>query len=119
MGVVYHANYLVWMEMARTELCRLRGVRYRDIEREDGILLAVAEVACRYHNPARYDEEVVCSAWLKHSHPRMVSFGYEINDAESGKLLASGETKHVFVKDGKPVRVPAKYFRLFGIEAGQ
>jgi acyl-CoA thioester hydrolase len=115
MGVVYHANYLVWMEIARTELCRVRGVRYRDIEREDGLLLAVAEVACRYHSPARYDEEVISSAWLKHSHPRMVTFGYEINEAESGRLLASGETRHVFIKDGKPVRVPEKYFELFGI----
>jgi acyl-CoA thioesterase FadM len=45
----------------------------------------------------------------------MVTFGYEINEAESGRLLASGETRHVFIKDGKPVRVPEKYFELFGI----
>jgi acyl-CoA thioester hydrolase len=119
MGVVYHANYLVWMEMARTELCRLRGVRYRDIEREDGLLLAVAEAQCRYHSPARYDEEIVAWAWLKAAHPRMVTFAYEINDAASGKRLASGETKHLFVRDGKPVKVPEKYFELFGIDAGK
>jgi acyl-CoA thioester hydrolase len=117
MGVVYHANYLVWMEMARTELCRARGVRYRDLERQDGLLLVVAEASCRYHSPARYDEEVVCSAWLKRSHPRIVTFGYEVRDSESGRLLASGETRHVFVKGGKPVRVPEKYLQLFGIES--
>ena len=52
MGVVYYANYLVWMEVGRVELCRACGFHYRDMEREDGILLAVAEANCRYHSPA-------------------------------------------------------------------
>ena len=47
MGVVYHANYLVWMEMGRTELCRAQGVRYRDLEQQEGVLLAVAAAQCR------------------------------------------------------------------------
>ncbi len=115
MGVVYHANYLVWMEIARTELCRVRGVRYRDIERVDGLLLAVAEVQCRYHSPARYDDEILAKGFIKHAHARMVVFGYEILNAETGTLLASGETKHIFLKDGKPVKVPAKYRAVFGI----
>jgi acyl-CoA thioester hydrolase len=59
MGVVYHANYLVWMEMGRVELCRSMGVRYRDMEQQDGVLLTVVEARCRYHAPARYDDEVV------------------------------------------------------------
>ena len=59
MGIVYHANYLVWMEMGRVELCRTIGVRYRDMEEQDGILLTVAEVQCRFLSPARYDDEVV------------------------------------------------------------
>ncbi len=115
MGVVYHANYLVWMEMARTELCRKRGVRYRDIEQDDGLLLAVSEVACRYHQPARYDDEIVARAWFKHTHARMITFAYEIREANEEKLLASGETRHVFLRDGKPVKVPSKYFELFGL----
>lgn len=116
MGVVYHANYLVWMEIARTEICRLRGVRYRDIEREDGIHLAVAEVNCRYHAPAKYDDMITAAAWLKQSHPRMVTFAYEIRNHETGVLLATGETKHVFLNDeGKPVKIPAKYHELFEI----
>ena len=67
MGVVYHANYLVWMEIARTELCRVRGVRYRDIEREDGLVLAVAEAQCRYHAPARYDDQILASTCRQRS----------------------------------------------------
>lgn len=117
MGVVYHANYLVWMEMGRVELCRSNGVRYRDMEADDGVRLAVAEVSCRYHFPARYDDEVVVRTRIVHAHPRMVHFGYQIADAESGRELATGETKHVFVNmEMKPVKVPAKYFPLFGIE---
>jgi acyl-CoA thioester hydrolase len=115
MGVVYHANYLIWMEIARTELCRMRGVRYRDIERVDGLVMVVAEAQCRYHSAARYDDEVLARGFLKHAHPRMITFGYEILNAETSELLASGETKHIFLKDGKPIKVPAKYRELFGI----
>ena len=115
MGVVYHANYLIWMEIARTELCRMRGVRYRDIERLDGLVMVVAEAQCRYHSAARYDDEVLARGFLKHAHPRMITFGYEILNAETSELLASGETKHIFLKDGKPIKVPAKYRELFGI----
>ena len=59
MGVVYYANYLIWMEVGRAEYCRAAGIRYRDMELEDGILLAVVEAHCRYLRPARYDEEIV------------------------------------------------------------
>lgn len=116
MGVVYHANYLVWMEMARTQLCRIRGVAYRDIERNDGLHLAVAEVSCRYHQPARYDDEIVARARFKHTHPRMVTFAYEIRRAEDECLLASGETRHVWLREGKPAKMPEKYYGLFEIK---
>ena len=116
MGVVYHANYLVWMEMARTQLCRVRGVSYRDIEKDDGLNLAVAEVSCRYHQPARYDDEIVATARFKHVHLRMVTFAYEMRRAEDNCLLASGETRHVFIRNGKPAKMPEKYFELFGLK---
>ena len=58
MGVVYYANYLIWMEVGRVEFCRAQGIRYRDMEGDDGILLVVAEANCRYLAPARYDDEV-------------------------------------------------------------
>jgi len=116
MGVVYHANYLPWFEMARTELCAARGVRYRDIEANDGLLLTVVDLQCRYHAPARYDDEVVAEARLKHSHPRMVVFTYEIRNAATSQLLVTGETRHVFIsREARPVKVPRKYYDLFGI----
>ena len=65
MGVAYYANYLVWMEVGRVEYCKALGFRYRDMEIEDGVLLAVVEARCRYLLPARYDEEVIVETWME------------------------------------------------------
>lgn len=117
MGIVYHSNYLVWMEIGRVELCRSLGIRYRDMERDDGVLLAVAEASCRYLSPAKYDEEVDIRTWIASAHRRMIVFGYEMTDAATGAILAKGETKHVFTgRDMKPTRLPEQYMVRFGIE---
>jgi acyl-CoA thioester hydrolase len=117
MGVVYYANYLVWMEVGRVELCKACGFRYRDMEREDGVMLAVAEANCRYSFPARYDDEVVVRAWIGDANSRMVTFQYEMVSADGGRKLATGFTRHVFVnRDFRPSRLPHKYFEMFGIE---
>jgi acyl-CoA thioester hydrolase len=118
MGVVYYANYLIWMEVGRAEYCRAAGSRYRDMEIDDGILLAVVEAHCRYLRPARYDEEIAVKTRIAKATRRAVEFQYEISDAQSGRQLAAGETKHVFVGAGmKPVKLPEKYWPLFGIDA--
>jgi acyl-CoA thioester hydrolase len=117
MGVVYYANYLIWMEVGRAEYCRTAGIRYRDMEVDDGILLAVVEAHCRYLRPARYDDEIVVKTWIANASRRAVEFGYQICDASSGRPLAAGGTKHVFLgADMKPVKLPDKYRALFGIE---
>lgn len=115
MGIVYYANYLVWMEIGRVEFCRSAGVQYSEMERIDGILLTVAEANCRYQTPALYDEEVVVATWLENAHPRMVTFAYEMSAAD-GRKLANGYTKHVFCgRDLRPARLPEKYWPNFGI----
>ncbi len=116
MGVVYHANYLVWMEVGRVEYCRAAGIRYREMERQDKVLLTVAEAGCRYHAPALYDDEVVVRTWVAQAHPRMVRFEYEMVAAEDGRRLVTGFTKHVFCTPAlKPTKLPSKYFQEFGI----
>ena len=116
MGVVYYANYLVWMEVARVEYCKALGFRYKDMEREDGVLLAVAEAQCRYLYPARFDEEVIVDTRVTSANPRMVSFGYEMRLAEGARKLATCATRHIFCnREMKAVRVPAKYWTAFGI----
>jgi len=116
MGVVYYANYLIWMELGRAEYCRAAGIRYRDMEVDDGILLAVVDAHCRYLHPARYDEEIAVKTWIAKANHKMVEFQYEIRDAQSGQQLASGETRHLFLGPGmRPVRLPEKYQSLFGV----
>src|SRR5215471_1410286 len=88
MGVVYYANYLVWMEVARVELCKVCGFNYRDMERDDGILLAVAEANCRYTAPARFDDDVIVKAWISDAGTRMVTFSYEMRLASGDRKLA-------------------------------
>lgn len=116
MGIVYHANYLVWMEIGRVEFCRAHGLRYRDMERDDGILLAVVEASCRYVSPALYDEEVIVKTWIESAHSRMLRFGYEVLEASARRILATGETRHIFCdRDRKPMKLPVKYRPAFGL----
>jgi acyl-CoA thioester hydrolase len=116
MGVVYYANYLVWMEVARVELCKVCGFDYRDMERDDGTFLAVAEANCRYSFPARFDDEVIVRVWIDRAHKRVVKFAYEMLLASDRRKLAAGYTVHVFTnREMKPTSVPAKYYPMFGI----
>ena len=116
MGIVYHANYLVWMEIGRVEYCRAAGIVYRDMERDEGVLLTVVEASCRYVAPALYDEEVTVRTWLAEAHSRMVRFGYEMVEASANRRLATGETKHIFCnRERKPMKLPEKFRAAFGL----
>jgi acyl-CoA thioester hydrolase len=116
MGVVYYANYLIWMEVGRVDLCKSCGFNYKDMELEDGIYLAVAESHCRYRSSARFDDEVIVKTWIDTANTRMVTFSYEMRLAENDRRLATGSTRHVFVSRAmRPTHLPAKYHRLFGI----
>lgn len=119
MGVVYYANYFVWMEVARVEYCKSVGFSYQQMEQQDKVLLAVADASCRYSFPARFDQEIVIRTTLAAAHPRMVTFEYEMRLAEGCHLVATGQTKHVFCgPDMKPVRLPKKYYSAFGLPLG-
>ena len=91
MGVVYHARYLVWLDVARTEHLRRCGMSYRDLE-ASGLRLAVSEVAIRYRQPARYDDSVRIRCWVREVASRKVEFGYAIEHAEDARLLATAST---------------------------
>jgi acyl-CoA thioester hydrolase len=116
MGIVHHKNYYVWMEVARVELCDAMGFRYRDMERNHGVLLAVVESSCRYAGSARFDDEVLIETRILDVNARMVRFSYEMS--VEGRAVASGETKHVFLnRNMKPIRVPDEYRICFGLPA--
>jgi acyl-CoA thioester hydrolase len=116
MGVVYHANHFIWMEVGRVDLCKACGFNYRDMERHDGIYLAVAEANCRYKSPAKFDDEVIVKTWIEEASSRIVIFQYEMCAAEDGRLLATGTTRHVFVDARmQRARLPKKYYAMFGL----
>jgi acyl-CoA thioester hydrolase len=110
MGVVYYANYYVWMEIGRVELVRSLGISYQDMEQSDGLLLSVVESQCRYIAPARYDQEVSICTEIVNSNARLIEFRYEIKDAESRQPLARGATKHLWLnRDFRPTKLPGRY----------
>jgi len=88
MGVAYHARYLVWLDVARTEHLRRCGASYRDLETA-GLRLAVSEVAIRYRQPARFDDLVRIRCWVREVGSRRVTFGYAVEHADDGRLLAT------------------------------
>ena len=113
MGVVYHANHLIWFEVGRVELMRQMGFSYRNMEREDGRFIAVAEATCRYRAPVHYDEEVIVRTRLKTVRDSVIIFGYELTRAD-GKLLAEGETTHIVTDANMKVSfLPDKYLTAF------
>ncbi|HLM57146.1 MAG TPA: thioesterase family protein [Pyrinomonadaceae bacterium] len=110
MGVVYHANYLIWFEIGRTEFCRARGFAYKDMEENDGAYLVVAESYCRYKAPARYDDELLVRTHITELRRRSVRFGYEIIRLADGVIIAEGETGHVVTDpNSRVISLPESY----------
>jgi acyl-CoA thioester hydrolase len=115
MGVVYHANYLIWFEVGRVELMRALGIEYKRMELEDDCHIVVADVQCRYHASARYDEVLRVRTRIAESRNRTIRFSYEVFRDTDQELLAVGETLHVICgSNGKPKRLPEKYRAIFG-----
>jgi acyl-CoA thioester hydrolase len=91
MGVVYHARYLVWLDVARCDHLRHNGMSYRELE-DAGLRLAVSDVSIKYRQPARYDDLVRIRCWVRALASRKVEFGYAVDHAEDGRVLATAST---------------------------
>lgn len=104
MGVVYHANYLPWFEVARTQMMTEVGLPYRELQ-DAGYLLPVLEANIAYRNSARYDDELEIRAMMK-TLPRVrIRIDYEVRRGE--ELLTTGYTVHAFMnKEGVAIRPP-------------
>jgi acyl-CoA thioester hydrolase len=110
MGVVYHANYLVWFEVGRVELMREMGVAYRDMEKEADALIPVLEVTARYLASAKYDDELIIRTTLANVRSSIIRFRYQVLRAGEEKPLCEGESVHMVVgRDMKRKEIPAKY----------
>ena len=106
MGVVYHANYLVWCEIGRTDFIRALGTSYADMER-DGVQLAVTDATLRYHGSARYDDPIRVRTQLTMVRSRALRFRYRIERADTGTVLVTAATDLVSLgAGGRPAALP-------------
>jgi acyl-CoA thioester hydrolase len=106
MGVVYHANYFAWFEVARTDLLRTAGWTYREMEAA-GFSLPVIEARCEYRQPARYDDELDVFVGGRLLSPVRVRFDYEIVRPADAAMIAAGHTVHASLdRSGRPCRLP-------------
>ena len=106
MGVVYHANFLVWFEVGRIEFLRALGNSYREME-EEGVYFPVLEVSCKYRRPARFDDRIQVRTRAERIRWARLRFHYEVLRAEDGTLLAEGSTTHAATDaNGSPRRLP-------------
>ena len=92
MGIVHHASYLAYMEVARIEWLRRRGVTYA-VWAEQGIHLPVVDLAIRYRAPARFDDEIDVETTLSEVRAATLRFDYRIVRIADGTLCADGTTR--------------------------
>lgn len=120
MGVAYHANYLVWCEIGRTDFIRGLGMSYAELER-GGLLLTVAEARVRYHASARYDETVAVDTWVEEVKSRSITFGYRVvrpeEDGSETRLASALTTLIALDQEGTLRRLPPELRDRFAAAA--
>jgi acyl-CoA thioester hydrolase len=115
MNIAYHASYLVWFEIGRTELMRERGCTYAELEESEGIGFPLTEVGAHYLAPARYDDLLDVHTRLTAVSGARVRFEYRVVRRVDGQLLATGFSQHAAVgRDGKPTRLPEPLRKRLG-----
>ncbi len=109
MGRVYHANFLFWMEKARTEWLRVRGMSYKELE-DLGIMLPVLDLSIKYINPVSYDEEVIIDVSIEEFTKLKVKFLYKFFN-KNNVIFAESKSTNVFTdKMGKLKRLDNDIF---------
>lgn len=112
MGIVHHANYLVWFETGRSDLCRSRGFSYKEMESDDA-LMVVAESYLRYKSPAFYEDILHIRTKIGEVRSRSIRFIYEVYRPSDEMLVAEGETLHLVTDTNKKVRlIPERYKQI-------
>lgn len=101
MGMAYHANYLAWFEIGRTELMRSIGLPYIEFEKSN-LYLPVLKAYCEYKHAARYDDLLTIITFIESLQYVRTVFNYEIR--RDDKKIAGGYTEHAFINEaGRPV----------------
>lgn len=108
MAVAHHGSYVAWFEEARTEWMRARGKTYRQME-DEGNLLQVVEMVCRYHKTVDYDDIVAIRVRVAAAGKAAVTLEYEARRETDGEVCATGSTRLACVgRDGKLRRLPGE-----------
>lgn len=103
MGIIHHSNYAVWFEAGRTDFLKKAGIPNKEIE-EQGFLLPLYEMNCKFKSPARYEDEIIVKTKLEYIGKVRIVFSYQVLNAKDGSVLTTGETKHAWTnKSLKPV----------------
>ena len=109
MGIVHHANYLIWFEAGRSDICRARGFSYKEME-DDHSLIVVAETYVRYKSPSFYDDHLIIRTQVAEVRSRSIRFVYEIFRPSDDTLIAEGETLHLSTGTDRKVKlIPERY----------
>ncbi len=105
MGLLHHANYFVYFELARTEMLRSKGVSYREVE-DSGHFLVIIDLGCKFKKPAYYDDVLTIRTTVARvTHVKIV---HEYQVFRDGELLAQGHSTLACVdREGKPQALPA------------
>ena len=117
MGIIYHGNYIHWMEEARVDFLDQLGWGYEKAV-EAGIDFAVTDVSCRYRSMTRFGECVSIEMRIDRLSPARMQLSYVIADAKTGEVRAEGTSGHCFYDraKGRPVALkralPEVYARL-------
>ncbi len=110
MGLLHHANYLVYFEQGRTELLRSQGFTYKTME-DDGFLLVLTKASVKYKSPARYDEELTLRTIVTRTTAVRIEHRYEV--IRDGAVIAEGETTLASVdREGRIQALPEWLQRL-------
>lgn len=96
MGVVHHAVYPVWFEIARTDYIKAAGMSYADMEKA-GVMLPVTGISCRYRLPAKYDDTLLIEARISRLTPARIEFEYTVTKKGETEITATGTSSHGFV----------------------
>jgi acyl-CoA thioester hydrolase len=109
MGVVYHANYLIWFEIGRTKFIEALGLSYVEMEKEN-VVSPVIDANMKFKQPVRYGETAYIDTWLEAYDGLRSAYGYEIY-REDGELAVSGVTWHVIVNKEtfRPISLRRKF----------
>ncbi len=107
MGIVYHANYLPWLEIGRTQLLKEYGFPYKELEKQ-GLFLPVIEISMKYLRPATYDDTITIKTVMKEKPYVKIHLGYDV--LRDDDIIATGYSMHAFMnKETRPIKAPRQF----------